>query len=70
MNLMRYSWKYLRGDGLWDTLRHYRGSPLTGSPNRCISDFADTSSKFLAMLGISDMPRTLSEIANPAKRRF
>ncbi len=35
--------------------------PIT--PNRCISDFANASSKFLAPLGTSDMPKTLSEIA-------
>jgi len=29
---------------------------------RYISDFAIVSPKFLAMLGTSDMPRTLSEI--------
>jgi len=45
-----------------ETLRHCRGSPLSGSPNRCISDFANAASKFLASLGTSDMPGTLSEI--------
>ncbi len=39
-----------------------------GSPNRCISDFADAPSKFLAPLGTSDMPRTLSEIAGDEYR--
>jgi len=29
-----------------ETHRHYRGSPF-GSPNMCISDFADAPSKFL-----------------------
>jgi len=28
--------------------------------NKCISDFADAPSKFLAPLGTSDMPQTLS----------
>ena len=37
-------------------------SPSACSPNRCISDFAIAPSKFLAPLGTSDMPRTLSEI--------
>jgi len=45
-----------------ETLRHYRGSPLSGSPNRCISDFANTPSKFLATLGTSDIPNTLGVI--------
>ena len=37
-------------------------SPSVRSSNRCISDFAIVSSKFLASLGTSDMPRTLSEM--------
>ncbi len=37
-------------------------SVLTPTPNRCISDFAIASSKFLASLGTSDMPRMLAEI--------
>ncbi|CAD7768554.1 hypothetical protein FHEFKHOI_00321 [Candidatus Methanoperedenaceae archaeon GB50] len=44
------------------TLRHYRGSPF-GSPNRCISDFAITPSKFLASLGTSHIPRTVRQHA-------
>jgi len=36
------------------------------SLNRCASDFAITSSKFLASLGISDMPRTLAETPHDA----
>ena len=32
------------------------------SHNRCISDFANAPSKFLASLGTSDMPKPLSEI--------
>ena len=44
------------------TLRHYYGSPF-GSSNRCISDFTIASSKFLALLGTSDMPETLGEAA-------
>ena len=42
------------------------------SSNRCISDFAIATSKFLALLGTSDMPETLSEISAVAfkyKRR-
>jgi len=39
-----------------------RTLPL-GSLNRCISNFANAPSKFLAPLGTSDMPRTLSEMA-------
>jgi len=46
-----------------ETLRYFRSSPLTGLPNRCFSDFANASSKFLAPLGTSDMSRTLSEIS-------
>ncbi len=34
-----------------------------GSPNRCISDFANASSKFLASLGTSDIPKTLGDIS-------
>ena len=48
------------------TLRYYRGSPLTGSPNKCISDFTNASSKFLTPLGTSDMPKTLAEIPHAA----
>jgi len=33
------------------------------SPNRCISDFAIASSKFLASFGTSDMPKPLGAIA-------
>lgn len=29
--------------------------------NKCISDFADAPSKFLAPLGTSDMPKTLDD---------
>ena len=39
-------------------------SGLSPTPNRCIFDFVNTSSKFLAPLGTSDMSRTLSAIAN------
>ena len=39
-----------------------------GSPNRCISDFADAPSKFLATLGTSDMPKTLCDM--PLCKRF
>jgi len=42
-----------------------RCSPF-GSANKCVSDFANASSKFLASLGTSDMPRTLSEMSKPA----
>jgi len=45
-----------------ETFRYYRGSPLLGSPNRCISDFAIAASKFLTPLGTSDMPKTLGDI--------
>ena len=38
-------------------------------PNRSISDFANASSKFLASLGTSDMPRTLGDIAKANKVR-
>ena len=51
-------------------LKCLRDSPLpsvaTGlspTPNRCISDFANAPSKFLASLGTSDMPNTLSDIS-------
>ena len=44
-------------------------SGLSPTPNRSISDFADAPSKFLAPLGTSDMPKTLSEIPNPALKR-
>ena len=44
------------------TLRHFRGLPLSGSPNRFISDYANAPSKFLASLGTSDMPRMFGEI--------
>jgi len=40
------------------------------SPDRCISAFANVPSKFLASLGISDMPRTLSEMPAVALKRF
>jgi len=33
------------------------------SPNRCISNFANAPSKFFALLGTSDMPRMLYEMA-------
>jgi len=36
--------------------------PDATADNGCISDFANAPSKFLAPLGTSDMPRTLSEI--------
>ena len=39
-----------------------RTLPLSGALNRCISDFAIASSKFLAPLGTSDMPKTLYAI--------
>ena len=42
-------------------LRHYRGLPLMGSPNRYISDFANAPSKFLASLGTSDTLETLGD---------
>ena len=42
---------------------------LSPTPNRCISDFANASSKFLASLGTSDMPRTLGDIAKANKVR-
>jgi len=34
-----------------------------GSYNRCISDFANALSKFLAPLGTSDMPKPLGDIS-------
>ena len=37
--------------------------PYATADNRCISDFAIAPSKFLAMLGTSDIPRTLGDIA-------
>ena len=43
-------------------LRHYRGLPLMGSPNRYISDFANAPSKFLASLGTSDTLETLGDM--------
>ena len=33
-----------------------------GSLNKCVSDFANAPSKFLASLGTSDMPKTLAEM--------
>ena len=39
---------YCRNTPPSETLRYYHGLPLTGSPNRSISDFAIASSKFLA----------------------
>ncbi len=63
MNLMRYSWKYLRGDGLRDTLHHYRGSPLTGSPNRCVCGSATLLPHPNCAFGTtSHTPKTLAEI--------
>jgi len=44
-------------------------SGLSPTPNRSISDFANASSKFLASLGTSDMPRTLGDIAKANKVR-
>jgi len=38
-------------------------SGLSPTPNRCISDFTNASSKFLAPFGTSDMSRMLSEIS-------
>ena len=38
-------------------------SGLSSSPNRCVSDFAIASSKFLALLGTSDIPGTVGDIA-------
>lgn len=40
-----------------------RTLPLSGSLNRCISDYANAPSKLLALLGTSDMPKPLYEIA-------
>jgi len=37
-------------------------SGLSPTPNRCISDFANVPSKFLASLGTSYVRRTLSEM--------
>jgi len=48
-----------------ETLRHYCGSPLTGSPN-----FANALSKFLASLGTSDMPKTLGNIARRGDNKW
>ena len=42
---------------------------LTHSLNRCISDFANASSKFLAPLGTSDMPRTLDPVRETGRSR-
>ncbi len=38
-------------------------SVLTHSLNRCISDFANAQSKFLATLGTLDMPKPLDAIS-------
>ncbi len=43
------------------TVHHFLGLPFELS-NRCISDFANNPSKFLASLGTSDMPKTLVEM--------
>ena len=51
----------LKGDGRHSAV--LRTLPLSGSLNRCISDFANASPKFLALLGTSDTPRTLADIA-------
>lgn len=43
-------------------------SGLSPTPNRCISDYADAPSKFLASLGTSDIPQTLGEMPKPAMK--
>ena len=52
---------YCRNTPPSETLRHFCGSPF-GSPNRCISDFANAPFKFLAPFRTSHMPRTLGDI--------
>jgi len=39
-------------------------------PNRCISAFAITPSKFLAPLGTSDIPRTLNELSQRGESKL
>jgi len=61
MSICRNRYTLISG-GLWHSAETFGflASPSARSYNRCISDFANASSKFLASLGTSDMPRTLT----------